>query len=152
MAETITLDANILFYAIDVRDPGRQLQAEEVIKHASASGAILVAITFGEFFASAARKLGLSRSVVHQHLMDFSLLFQTASYDLDDVVRAARESEAGRFQFWDAVMLSAAERAGCTVCLSEDMADGATLGGITVRTPFGASGLSATARTALGIP
>lgn len=152
MAEKITLDTNVLFYAVDNRSPQKQAIAADVIRYASVSRAILTVITLGEFFVSTSRKLTLSKAAIRQHLQDFSNLFDVASYDREDVLLAARENEAGRFEFWDAVMLSSAERAGCTMCLSEDMADGAKLGGITVRNPFGASGLSAHARAALGVP
>jgi predicted nucleic acid-binding protein len=62
---------------------------------------------------------------------------------------AAREAAAGRFSYWDAVLLASAATVGCTTMLSEDMADGARLGGITVRNPFGPNGLSAAAAAAL---
>ena len=81
--------------------------------------------------------------------MDFSLLFETRPYSHEHIRRAAVENETGRFGFWDAVMLACAEEAGCTICLSEDMKDGASLGGITVRNPFGAKGLSPAALAVL---
>jgi len=152
VAEKVILDANVLVYMVDHRDGRKQSTAIDAVNYASRAGGILIAITLGEFFTVASRKLNLTKAAVRQHLRDFIQLFPVAGYDEDDVMRAALESEAGRFEFWDAVMLSAAERAGCTVCLSEDMADGAQLGAITVRNPFGASGLSAAARAALGVP
>ena len=66
---------------------------------------------------------------------------------LDAALAAAR---TGRFAFWDAMLLAAAADAGCTVALSEDMEDGAGLGDIVVRNPFGKRGLSAAARDLLG--
>jgi predicted nucleic acid-binding protein len=148
----VTLDTNVLIYSLDNRDPVRQQIAEDVIRHAGAARSTLTVVTLGEFYKVTTRKLPVTKALARQYLLDFSRLFRVQSYDVSDLHRAALESEAGRFEFWDAVMLSAAERAGCTICLSEDMADGAKLGGITVRNPFGAGGLTAAARTALGIP
>jgi predicted nucleic acid-binding protein len=47
------------------------------------------------------------------------------------------------------VLLTSASEAGCSTLLSEDMKDGARLGAITVRNPFGPTGLSAAAAAAL---
>ncbi|HEY1708003.1 MAG TPA: PIN domain-containing protein [Rhizomicrobium sp.] len=151
MAEKVTLDTNILIYTVDPRDPLRQTMALEIVKHAAATKAALTTISLGEFFWAASRKFKLDKTYLRQQLHDFAVLFDTTGYDTTDLFRGAQESEAGRFEFWDAVMLSAADRAGCTVCLSEDMHDGAKLGGITVRNPFGARGISDAARPALGL-
>jgi len=149
VAETVMLDTNILLYAIDKRVPEKQAIAAQVIGLAQQSGALLPLIVLGEFFYAAPRKLGISRAVARVHLMDFLMLFETRAYTHEHIRRGAVEDEAGRFSFWDAVMLACAQEAGCTVCLSEDMKDGATLGGITVRNPFGQKGLSAAALAAL---
>jgi predicted nucleic acid-binding protein len=42
----------------------------------------------------------------------------------------------GRFSLWDALLLATAERHGCEIVLSEDMQDGARLGGVIVLNPF----------------
>lgn len=55
----------------------------------------------------------------------------------------------GRFSYWDAFLLATAAEAGCTICLSEDMHDGARLGPITVRRPFDGDSLSKTAQALL---
>lgn len=152
MAEKLTLDTNVLIYAVDQSEPARLAVAQQVLLAAARANVLLTAITLGEFFHVSMRKSKASPTVVKQSLQDWSVLFPVISYGIDDVSRAAVESDAGRFEFWDGVMLSAAERAGCTICLSEDMQDGAKLGGITVRNPFGPTGLSSAAHTALGLP
>jgi predicted nucleic acid-binding protein len=42
-----------------------------------------------------------------------------------------------RLALWDSVMLAAAAQADCRMLLSEDMQDGFTWRGVTVRDPFG---------------
>jgi predicted nucleic acid-binding protein len=49
-------------------------------------------------------------------------------------------SNAGCFQFHDAVLLATAETAGCTAVISEDMHPGARLGRIQVVPAFDAAG------------
>ena len=41
-----------------------------------------------------------------------------------------------QLSLWDAIMLAAAAQAGCRLLLSEDMQDGFTWRGVTVRNPF----------------
>ncbi len=41
-----------------------------------------------------------------------------------------------RFALWDAIMLAAAAASGCRWLFSEDMQDGFTWRGVTIRNPF----------------
>jgi predicted nucleic acid-binding protein len=41
-----------------------------------------------------------------------------------------------RLSFWDAIMLAAAAHSGCRLLISEDMQDGFTWRGVTIRNPF----------------
>jgi predicted nucleic acid-binding protein len=52
---------------------------------------------------------------------------------------------------FDALLLATAREAGCTVALSEDMHDGAALGGIVVRNPFADGALADDLRPLLGL-
>ncbi len=149
MAERITLDSNVLVYAFDPRVPTRRAAAQQLLWASQAAGAILTTIALGEFFWVASRQSIASPMVARQKLSDLITLFPTVSYGTDALEAAAIEVNAQRFSFWDAVLLAAAEEAGCTVCFSEDMKDGAKLGAITVRNPFGPAGLSAAATAAL---
>ncbi len=47
---------------------------------------------------------------------------------------------AGRFQFYDALLLATAGEAGCVAMISEDMADGAALNGVRVVAAFDPQG------------
>ena len=55
----------------------------------------------------------------------------------------------GSFSFWDALLLATVADAGCTAILSENMHDGANLGGVTVIDPFAGQSLPADARRLL---
>lgn len=148
MDEFLTLDANILVYSQDVRDARKHAMAGELVRRMSESNAILTAIALGEFFTVTARKF-TTPAEARRKVEDFSILVPVVEYGMRHILRAAGEVEAGRFAFWDAVMLASAEEAGCTICLSEDMADGARLGGIVVKNPFEARGLNEEVRAFL---
>ncbi|HEX3675665.1 MAG TPA: PIN domain-containing protein [Rhizomicrobium sp.] len=150
-ATRITLDSNILHYAFDTVEASRQRQALEILMAVKDIDCPLGLQAIGEFFVSVTKKAKLSRAgaqvEVGQFLAGFELFPSTANAHRT----AAHESAAGRFGYWDAVLLASASEAGCTLCLSEDMGDGARLGNIVVRNPFGEHELTPAARAALGL-
>jgi predicted nucleic acid-binding protein len=148
-AKRFSLDTNVLVYFYDARDPLKQAAAQHLIAAAAARDCLLGLQAVGEFFSVVTRKGILSRADGSREVLNHLATFQTFAASSDAHRVAAREAAAGRFSYWDAVLLRSADEAGCTVILSEDMQDGARLGGITVRNPFGAKGLSAAATAAL---
>lgn len=149
-AERFTLDTNLLVYFLDSRDPVRHGAAIELVSQAVRCDCRLTAQALAEFFAVAIRKLRLRPAEAAAQVRDWMVLFPVDAASPAALDRALTEAEAGRFSFWDAMLLAAAEEAGCTLCLSEDMQDGARLGNLTVRSPFAEGGLSEAARRLLG--
>jgi len=147
----ITLDANILFYAFDARDPVKQRQAIEIIDAAGVADCSLGLQAIGEFYVAIVRKLKAPPSFARDQVKSFLASFETFGATPNAHSVAAEEAAAGKFFYWDAVLLASAAQNGCTVFLSEDMTDGARLGTITICNPFGPSGLRPRAREALGL-
>ncbi|MGD8485737.1 MAG: PIN domain-containing protein [Chloroflexota bacterium] len=58
------------------------------------------------------------------------------SIDADLVSRAIAGSREWHVSFWDALIIRAAESAGCKVVLSEDLAEDRASSAISVRDPF----------------
>ncbi len=96
---------------------------------------------------AATRKIGLRPTDAQRRVAELLQTFETFPHSQDAMLLASQEAALGRFQFWDAVLLASASQAGCEVCLSEDMQDGARLENIVVRNPFGRNGISVAART-----
>jgi predicted nucleic acid-binding protein len=141
-AERFGLDSNVLVYLVDDRDRARQQRAREIIDLSARSRrCVLSTQNLGEFFNVATRKGIVAAEDAQQKAYEFMALFEVASPDVEDVRWAMIERIAGRLQFWDAHLLATLGRAGCSVLLSEDMADGARLGALTVRNPFGGTEL-----------
>lgn len=63
-------------------------------------------------------------------------VFQVVAASPTALRQAMTASAEGLFSFWDALLLATVAEAGCSVLYSEDMAEGAELGGCTVRRPF----------------
>lgn len=142
MSNSYTIDANILIYTIDPRDPVKQAIATDLVRRAREGKWVVTVQAIGEFFHVVSRKAIMTRvnaaAVAERMLENFELTAATS-----DCARIGlREAASGHLSYWDAVMLSTAAAAGCTVCFSEDMGDGARLGSIEVVNPFGPSGLT----------
>jgi predicted nucleic acid-binding protein len=56
--------------------------------------------------------------------------------DLTIVNRAIDTHKTYQISFWDSMIISAAERAGCTMIISEDLSHGQTYHNMVVRNPF----------------
>ena len=119
-AERFGLDTNVLIYLVDGRDPARQARAREVVGRAVATGRCVLS----------------TPAAAQQAVDDLTVALTIASPTAADARVAVTAAVAGRFAYWDALLLATLERAGCTTLLSEDMGDGAALGGITVRNPL----------------
>lgn len=148
-ARRTALDTNILVYAFDPRDPVKRERAEEILSHGRTEGYLLGLQVIGEFYAAVTRRKIMmpARAVLEiERLVEG---FETFLPTERAYLTAAREAAHDRFSYCDAVLLVSAQDAGCDVVLSEDMADGARLGGITVRNPFGPRGLNEEARAFL---
>jgi predicted nucleic acid-binding protein len=63
-------------------------------------------------------------------------LFPLIGIDPNDAERALQTAALQRLSYWDALMVATVGRAGCTTLLSEDMGDGATRNGVTIRNPL----------------
>jgi predicted nucleic acid-binding protein len=148
--ERFTLDTNILVYGIDNRDKSKQMQALAILKASVRLDCPLALQAIGEFHAAATRKLKLSAADARDRSVQLLKSFDTFGYSASAVLAALDASSEGRFSFWDAVLLASAAETGCSILLSEDMRDGARLGSIVVRNPFGTKGLSDNARELLG--
>jgi predicted nucleic acid-binding protein len=151
MSASTTLDTNILVYAFDESEPYKRHISLEILNAAASNGSRLALQAIGEFYAAVTRRGILMPMRAAQEVENFAKAFQTFLPSPSAYTLAAREAARGTFSYWDAVLLISANDAGCDVILSEDMADGARLGTVSVRNPFGPRGLNEEARAFLGM-
>jgi predicted nucleic acid-binding protein len=137
------LDTRILVYAVEAGDGEKARRAEAIVRRAVATRRCVLSLqNIGEFYAACVRKRRAPPEAAAAKAADFGRLFATAAPSIDEVRIALAEAAAGRFSYCDALLLATLGRAGCAVVLSEDMRDGATFAGVTVRDPFGGERLS----------
>lgn len=136
MATRSFLDTNILIYAVDRANPAKQDTALRLIaQHAKQHSGVISTQVLQEFYSAATRKLGIAPLQARQHLRDFRV------FDIVQLTPAIIEegidfSILHQLSFWDGLILAAATTAGSTELLSEDLNNGQTIQGITVRNPF----------------
>jgi predicted nucleic acid-binding protein len=101
------------------------------------SNFVVSAQVMGEFVAVVRRKASprLSEAEIDRWLLMLALRDPLA-VDAETVRRGRAISADHGINYYDGAILAAAERLGCDTVLSEDMSDGRTYGGVTVRNPF----------------
>ncbi len=149
----LTVDTNILVYLIDIRDPVRQESALAIVNQLGLTQSVLTLQSLAEFHYAALRKRLAPREVIADQYRQLRTLFgEPVPSSVTAMERALVAWSAGRFGFWDAVMLATASEYGCDAMISEDMADGAVLDRVRVIAAFDAAGaVSPGARAALGL-
>jgi predicted nucleic acid-binding protein len=134
------LDSNVLVYTDDADEPERQQRALSLVEEARLSGTGVISTqVLQEYFVSTTRKLGVDAAIAGQKLHLFSRL-GVVVIDVPDIEAAVDLHRLHQVSFWDALILRAAQRGGCDVLYTEDLQDGATLGGVRIENPFARPG------------
>lgn len=136
----LTFDTNIWVYTVDHRDMGKSRAAQILVDAAEGKDVFVGLQCCGEFYNVCTRRLNQPRWESAQAARNLAVAFPSFTPQLASIQVALGEAASGRFSFWDANLLAAAEAAGCTHIISEDMADGARLGRIEVVAAFGPDG------------
>jgi predicted nucleic acid-binding protein len=131
-------DTNIIVYAYDPESGDKHDHAKQLLDRLweSFDGALSIQV-LQELYVTLTRKLrppilGDTARAIIQNLLTWRVIEPGAS----DVLVAI--DMAGRWQisFWDAMLLTAARKAGASVLWSEDLNDGQVYDGVVVRNPF----------------
>ena len=90
-----------------------------------------------EFYVNATRKIAepLSHDVAIGRLRILSR-WPLHVPRAHDVIVAAELADTTQLSFWDAMIIRSATALGCATLWSEDLNDGQTIAGVTVRNPF----------------
>jgi predicted nucleic acid-binding protein len=125
-------DTNILIYAFAAGDR-RSARAEALM----ADGGVIGVQVLNEFTNVARRKLGWDWAQVDAALAVISELVGPVRPLTTDIhARAVKLARDNTLSFYDALVVAAADAAGCRVLLTEDLQHGRKFGGLTVENPF----------------
>jgi len=84
------------------------------------------------------RRSGASAVEAREILLEFGATFGTSASEVRTALSAADLVVDHKLQFWDALIVTAAAEAGCSLLLSEDMQHGFVARGLTVVNPLAA--------------
>ncbi|MFP3943786.1 MAG: PIN domain-containing protein [Alphaproteobacteria bacterium] len=132
----ISLDTNILVYAAAIDAGEKHRRAAHVVARSAEIDCVLTLQSVGEFAHVGVRKRIGEPSEIIAQARDWLEIFNIVAANARDVDRALEFHESGLLSYWDALLVSTAASAGCTLLLSEDMQDGAEHAGVNVRNPF----------------
>ena len=137
MIEPIFVDTNVWVYAVDAADPAKRERALAATAPAAGRDLVVSTQVLTEFYAVVTRKLALPVPVDDAEAMVRQLAaLPVVAIDSAVVVSAITASRTWQISIWDALIIRAAEVAGCRRILSEDLADGVMYGSVRVENPF----------------
>ena len=138
MSDKTFLDTNILVYAYDRHDPSKQNKAQKLITDGIEKENLALSVqVLGEFFNVVTRYIPQPlTSDEAREIIDTLRVIPVQEIDLSMVNRAIETHQIYRISYWDALIVSAAERAECPLLFSEDLNNGQIYHEILVQNPF----------------
>jgi len=131
------LDTNVLVYAHDLSDLGKQRIAREIVRKAVVGEFTVSTQVLAEFASTLLHKLQPPLSIDDVTLaLDGLGPIPLVLPDGDMVRRAVEARAAYGLHFYDGMIVAAAERAGSEKIWSEDLNAGQKYFGVTVVNPF----------------
>lgn len=132
------VDTNVLVYAHDISAGSKHLQAKQLLTElwARGNGCLSVQV-LQEFYVNITRKVSrpLEAEIARLRIEDLSY-WLVHSPTAADVIEAIQLHQRAHLSFWDAMVLTSAQKLGCTILWSEDLNEGQVMAGVSVRNPF----------------
>ena len=138
----IALDTNLLVYAEGVGDSRRCSIARDWVRRLPVGEVILPAQVLGELFRVLVGKAGLSAAEGRDRVLEWAGVFPIVPSSAGAFMAAFDLAVDHQWSIWDALMGAVAAEAGCGTWLSEDLQEGFSWRGVTVRNPFLPSSLA----------
>ena len=133
----VFLDTNVLVYASDKDEPEKRRRARALLRATAADGnGVISTQVVQEFFVTATRKLAIDPLQAKAIVATLHRL-ELQAVTLEDINQAIDGVVLWQVSFWDALILTVAGRASCSVVYSEDLNAGQRYGGVEVTNPFG---------------
>lgn len=131
----VTLDANILIYALQTGDP-RYDPARDIVARAIAADCVQTLQSFAECFNTLTRKRKIAPDLARDMVDELRAKLPVAVAIPADLDQAMWAVVNHKLAFWDAMLWATARRAGCRLILTEDLPGLPELDGVMFRNPF----------------
>ncbi len=139
-AGRVTIDTNVLVYAVDGKAGDRHVRALNLVDAAVDWDSVLVLQVLNEFFAVTTGKGKLDPAEAATSVDEWLRLFPVHAAGPGTLRHAMAAVREHRLSFWDAMLWATAREAGCGILLTEDFQHGRVLGGVRFHNPFLESG------------
>jgi predicted nucleic acid-binding protein len=136
VAVRVTLDTNILVYAIDQSEGAKHTLAGKLLLRAAAANQPLMLQSLNELAAVVRQKRLMSAANTKRMIQSHRDSFPIEPPTIDDLLHAIQANEDHKVPLWDALLWATARRCGCKTILSEDFQHGLELGGVRLLHPF----------------
>lgn len=137
--DKVFFDSNILIYAIDNSDKRKQTIARNLIDISGKNdNGFISTQSLQEFYSVVTRKSLCTPEKAKEFVAGFSETFTVDQVTLPHIFGAIDISVRNKLSFWDSLILSSADKSGCVVVYSEDLADGQLVNGVKIVNPFAA--------------
>lgn len=138
MSDKFFVDTNILVYARDAGAGQKHVIASALLAKLWRDRTARISVqVLNEYYVTVTRKLkpGMAPDEAWSDVEALKAWEPVPSdWKLLESARVLHRLFA--LSWWDALVVAAAQRAGCTALYSEDLADGADFGGVVVKNPF----------------
>ena len=138
MTGAVFVDTNVLVYGRDASEPEKQQRAIAWMTHLweSQRGRLSVQV-LQEFYVTVTQKLspGMTRDAARRDVRNL-MVWRPVAIDVAILDRAWTAQDRYRLAFWDALIVAAAQVAGCRYLLTEDFQPDQQLDDLTVVNPF----------------
>jgi predicted nucleic acid-binding protein len=139
--DKVFVDTNILVYAYDISAGIRHETAKKLLAGLWNSGlGVISTQVLQEFYVTVTRKLpkAIDPQIAKEIATDL-LEWEVVTIEGPMILYAIELNQKHSFSFWDSLIIAAAEKAGCSCMLSEDLSSGRTIGKIKIKNPFGSA-------------
>ncbi len=138
MPDLVFADSNVLVYARDSAQVGKQARAATWMRHLweTRSGRLSFQV-LQEFYVTVTSKLepGMKPEDARRDVRAL-LAWRPLAVGAPELEGAWVVQDRFGLSWWDALIVSAAQAAACRILLTEDLQDGQELGGVRVVNPF----------------
>jgi predicted nucleic acid-binding protein len=135
------VDTNVLVYAHDVTAGDKHSRAKRLIADLWTEGTGCLSVqVLQEFYVTVTRKVQQPLDlIVARQLVEDLGQWLVHSPTIADILEAIQLHQSAKLSFWDAMVLTSAQKLNCTVLWSEDLNEGQIIGGVSVKNPFAAT-------------
>ena len=137
MNDKVFVDTNVLVYAHDKKEGYKQDAAKAILRDLwdRDFGALSMQV-LQEFYSTVTRKVATPLPREKARLIVSQYAYWCIETTPVEIKNAFRIEDEARINFWDAMIVAAAIKAGATRILSEDLSHGQIIAGVKIENPF----------------